>query len=212
MAKNIVIFSDGTGQGGGLQPDENRSNVYKLFRAARVGPDSAIVPAEQVAFYDPGLGSKAAGADIRVGWWRWIYNLLSAATGLGITRNIVDCYAYIIRVWEPGDRIYLIGFSRGAYTVRCLGAALSLCGVPTRAGPDRALRRDPASAKALASQAVRQVYQFGSAKAGDPLKAVRQELAGQFRDRYASAAPGDRTCPTPTPTSSACGTRWPPWG
>jgi hypothetical protein len=33
VAKNILIFSDGTGQAGGLVPDERRSNVYKLFRA-----------------------------------------------------------------------------------------------------------------------------------------------------------------------------------
>ena len=35
MAKNILIFSDGTGQVGGLRPDERRSNIYKLFRATR---------------------------------------------------------------------------------------------------------------------------------------------------------------------------------
>lgn len=75
MAKNIVIFSDGTGQAGGLLPDETRSNVYKLYRAARVCPDTTIDPAKQVAFYDVGLGSKAAGGNIKVGWWRRIYRL-----------------------------------------------------------------------------------------------------------------------------------------
>lgn len=191
MAKNIVIFSDGTGQGGGLLPDENRSNVYKLFRAARICPDTTIDPAEQVAFYDVGLGSKAAGSTIKIGWWRRIYNVLSAATGLGITQNIIDCYAAILRVWEPGDRIYLVGFSRGAYTVRCVGAALALCGVPTRAGPDRPPRRDPATANAIATEAIKHVYQFGSSKAGDPFKHVRLELADRFRRDHASAAPTD---------------------
>ena len=57
MAKNILIFSDGTGQSGGVTFDENRTNIYKLFRATRCGPDSTIDPSEQVAFYDPGLGS-----------------------------------------------------------------------------------------------------------------------------------------------------------
>lgn len=64
MAKNIVVFSDGTGQGGGLLPDETRSNVYKLFRAARVGPETGIDPARQVAFYDPGLGSQIGRAHV----------------------------------------------------------------------------------------------------------------------------------------------------
>ena len=52
--------------------------------------------------------------------------MLGKATGLGITHNIIDCYAAIIRVWQPGDRIYLFGFSRGAYTVRCVAGVLKL--------------------------------------------------------------------------------------
>jgi len=53
--KNILIFSDGTGQAGGISVDERRSNIYKLYRATRVGPDSIIKPAEQVAYYDAGV-------------------------------------------------------------------------------------------------------------------------------------------------------------
>jgi uncharacterized protein (DUF2235 family) len=191
VAKNIDVFSDGTGQGGGLLPDETRSNVYKLFRAARVGPETGIDPARQVAFYDPGLGSQAASLGIKLAWWRRIYSVLSQATGLGITRNIIECYAAILRVWEPGDRIYLVGFSRGAYTVRCVAGVLKLCGIPTRSGDGGPLKRDPASAEALAKEAVKDVYQFGSALKGDRLQPVRLDLARRFRERYASAAPGD---------------------
>ena len=53
MSKNVLIYSDGTGQAGGLFVDENRSNVYKLYRGTRVGPDSMIDPQRQLAFYDP---------------------------------------------------------------------------------------------------------------------------------------------------------------
>ncbi|TWB58738.1 phospholipase effector Tle1 domain-containing protein [Bradyrhizobium sacchari] len=56
MPKNIVIFSDGTGRAGGINFDEARTNVYKLCRACRVGPDTKVEPSEQVAFYDAGLG------------------------------------------------------------------------------------------------------------------------------------------------------------
>jgi uncharacterized protein (DUF2235 family) len=52
-----IIYSDGTGQRGGITFDERRSNIYKSFRATRSGPDSDVDPAEQVAFYDPGLGT-----------------------------------------------------------------------------------------------------------------------------------------------------------
>jgi hypothetical protein len=37
MARNILIFADGTGNEGGLLPDESRTNIYKLYRAPRVG-------------------------------------------------------------------------------------------------------------------------------------------------------------------------------
>ena len=61
MPRNIVIFSDGTGQRGGLLFDERRSNIYKLYRATRCGPDSSINPAEQVTYYDPGIGTVPSG-------------------------------------------------------------------------------------------------------------------------------------------------------
>src|SRR5947208_7241956 len=77
MPKNIVIISDGTGQAGGINFDEARTNVYKLYRACRVGPDTRIDPSEQVAFYDPGLGSAADGGHFKVGWLRTFYNLAS---------------------------------------------------------------------------------------------------------------------------------------
>ena len=54
MARNILIFLDGTRQVGGYEFDEDRTNVYKLYRATRVGP-------ELIAFYDPGLGSRGQG-------------------------------------------------------------------------------------------------------------------------------------------------------
>jgi hypothetical protein len=191
MARNILIFSDGTGQAGGYMPDEARSNVYKLFRATRVGPDTRIDPKQQIAFYDGGLGSRACAESIKIKSWRRIYNTLSKATGLGITQNIIDCYAAIIRVWQPGDRIYLFGFSRGAYTARCVGGVLKHCGVPTairhkRTGRILPVRRDLKSARRIASEAVKHVYQHGGSIKGDPLKAQREERAIRFREKYFS--------------------------
>jgi hypothetical protein len=40
MRKNILVFADGTGNEGGLLPDESRTNVYKLYAATRTGPDT----------------------------------------------------------------------------------------------------------------------------------------------------------------------------
>jgi uncharacterized protein (DUF2235 family) len=192
VGKNILIFSDGTGQAGGYMPDETRSNVYKLFRATRVSPDTAIDPKRQIAFYDGGLGSRAEGRSIKIKAWRRVYNLLSKATGLGITQNIIDCYAELIRVWQPGDRIYLFGFSRGAYTARCVGGVLKACGVPTAVrsakNPARALplKRDPKTARRIAAEAVKHVYQYGSSAKGDPHRPAREARARAFRAKYFS--------------------------
>jgi hypothetical protein len=66
MAKNIVIFSDGTGQGASM-PRAERSNVWKLWNAMK-----KAVPAQQIGSYDEGLG-----AEHKRGWWRWVYDIAS---------------------------------------------------------------------------------------------------------------------------------------
>jgi hypothetical protein len=195
MPKNIIIFSDGTGQAGGINFDEARTNVYKLYRACRVGPDTRIDPSEQVAFYDPGLGSAADGGHFKVGWLRTAYNVASMVTGLGITANIIDCYAAIIRLYEPGDRVILIGFSRGAYTVRSLAGVMSFCGIPRHLPGGAPLRLDLAGSRELAEHAVKDVYQFCSsynrAKAGGYLQFMlrtRDAIAAKFRAEHGCSA------------------------
>src|SRR5262245_20921382 len=186
MPKNILIFSDGTGQRGGVLFEERRSNTYKLYRATRSGPDSAIDPAQQFAFYDAGIGTIPGGLTSAARIARRIYNIIGQATGLGLTANIVDCYTAIIRVWQPGDRIFLFGFSRGAYTVRCLGGVLGLCGAPTRGAGGRPLRRDEAGARAIARQAVHRVYQHFRASKKEKPDALRSALAARFRAEHGS--------------------------
>ena len=194
MAKNVLIFSDGTGQVGGFRFDEERTNIYKLYRATRVGPDTGIDPREQVTFYDPGLGSIADGGNLAGRAVRWIYNLVSKVTGFGITANIVDCYAALIRLWQPGDRIFLFGFSRGAYTVRCLSEVISFCGIPTRLKRNEPLALDVHSTRKLAGYAVKHIYQFTESRsyadATDRQKFLldtRDLLGKRFREDYGSA-------------------------
>jgi uncharacterized protein (DUF2235 family) len=152
MAKNVVIFSDGIGQRGGVSFDEVRTNIFKLYRATRCGPDSSIDPDRQVAFYDPGIGTTPPGIGFIGGLYSWLRNLVCQATGLGLTGNIRLCYAAIIALYQPGDRIFLFGFSRGAYTVRCLAAVLALCGVPTRMADGTPLRRDSVTGRKIARE------------------------------------------------------------
>ena len=114
MAKNIVVFSDGTGQEGGKG---NNTNVYKLYNMIE---DRMT---EQIAFYDRGLGT---------GWRKLTGNV----SGAGISKNILECYEFIFNNYEAGDKIYLFGFSRGATTVRSLSSFIDLFGILPKARPE----------------------------------------------------------------------------
>jgi uncharacterized protein (DUF2235 family) len=184
MAKNIVVYSDGTGQDGGVRPEQRVSNVYKMYRASRTGPDNPIDPNEQVAFYDPGLGTDI-GATALSAPWRFIQKLLASVTGRGIVRNIADCYAFIIDHYEPGDRIFLIGFSRGAYTIRSLANLLMLCGVPTKT-PTGPLMRFRKQVSDIAMEAVTVVLEHGAGHPRAEFAAERNEQARRFRAKHGS--------------------------
>ena len=107
MGKNILVFSDGTGQIGGKQYN---SNVYKLFNMVE---DRTF---NQIAFYDPGLGT-----DYK--------RITGSLIGRGFSKNLLDCYHFIFQNYQAGDDIYLFGFSRGAATVRSLSGFIHLFGI-----------------------------------------------------------------------------------
>jgi uncharacterized protein (DUF2235 family) len=184
MPKNIIVYSDGTGQDGGIRPEQTSSNVYKMYRASRTSPGNPIDPVEQVAFYDPGLGTDI-GATALSAPWRFIQKLLASVTGRGIVLNIADCYAFIINHYEPGDHVFLIGFSRGAYTVRCLANLLMLCGVPTKTPSGRVMRFRK-SVHDIAMEAVTVVLEHGAGHPRGEFAAEREEQARRFREKYGS--------------------------
>ena len=188
MPKNVVVFSDGTGQDGGVRPEQRVSNVYKMYRASRVSFDHGIDPAGQVTMYDPGLGTDI-GATAVTAPGRFVQKLLSSVEGRGITTNIADCYTFIINHYQPGDRIFLFGFSRGAYTVRSVADLLRLCGVPTKT-PNGPVLRFRAQAREIAEEATLTVLEHGAGHPrGGELENERDELARRFREKYGSHHP-----------------------
>ena len=183
MSKNIIIYSDGTGQVGGLKPDQRLSNIYKMFRATRVSPSNRICPSQQVTFYDAGLGTDE-GTSGALHIIKYVKKLLGSITGRGITSNIIDCYESILNQYVDGDRIYLFGFSRGAYTVRCVANVVILLGVPTSNPDGSPIRKFSPEARAIATEAVRQVYEHGAGHSRAKFETERNEKAQRFRDKY----------------------------
>lgn len=113
MRKNIVIFSDGTGQDGGVG---NNTNVYSLFNMILDRSEN------QISYYDRGLGT---------GWRKY-----GAITGRGISKNVEEAYQFLSDNFNAGDRIFLFGFSRGATTVRTLSYFIALFGILPRSRPE----------------------------------------------------------------------------
>jgi uncharacterized protein (DUF2235 family) len=180
MAKNILVFADGTGNEGGLLPDESRTNVYKLFRATRTGPDSSIDPAKQIAFYVQGIGTPVSGHTSLRARSRYTAEQMF---GFGFTSRVIECYLAVISSWQPRDRIYLFGFSRGAYTARCVAHVLDLCGIPTKQPGSDSLSFEPGGLRKVAKAAVRVLYHYGMPTKDDE---HRQKSVDQFRTDYGS--------------------------
>jgi uncharacterized protein (DUF2235 family) len=137
MSKRIAIFSDGTGQATG----RNDSNVLRACKMLDLS-----YSANQVAIYDPGIGTHAAltglqtdlktsdrmrlaDANPRSHLLRRLRRPLELGFGLGLEANIKQLYRALIDVYEPDDAIYLFGFSRGAFTVRALAGLIYRCGL-----------------------------------------------------------------------------------
>ena len=167
----MLVFSDGTGQRGVREDGKGKnSNIYRMYAAA----DSRHIP----AFYDPGIG---APEDHEPTWLTWGFNLLSKATGLGITRNIAQCYAGLMEKASAKSRIGLFGFSRGAYTVRCLGGVMGILGLPTKFPKGDSTAASEARYK-IALSAV-EIYKLDPYDLKESVK--RKELTAHFRNEYA---------------------------
>lgn len=166
----VLIFSDGTGQRGVREDGASKnSNVFRMYAVA----SAAGIP----AFYDAGIGTPEEG---QLEWLTWGYNLLSKATGLGISRNIAQCYAGLMELADETSRIGLFGFSRGAYTVRCLGGVLALLGLPRNFPKGDSKAAQDARYK-IAASAV-EIYKLSPYDAKESIK--RAEDAARFKVRY----------------------------
>jgi uncharacterized protein (DUF2235 family) len=103
--KRLAVFCDGTWN----QPDHldqgvpAPTNVFKLKRALVATDDQGN---QQLAHYEAGVGTR-----------RW-ERIRGGGFGLGLSRNVQECYAFLVDHYEPGDELYFFGFSRGAFTAR----------------------------------------------------------------------------------------------
>lgn len=111
--KRIVICADGTWN----RPEQygkdgqHPTNVLKFARGIA---HSSSDGTNQVVFYDWGIGSYHGSVG-------------GGAFGKGLEKNVMDGYRFLVHNYNPGDQIFLFGFSRGAYTVRSLSGLINNC-------------------------------------------------------------------------------------
>nr|WP_295770452.1 DUF2235 domain-containing protein [Rhodoferax sp.] len=124
--RQLVICCDGTNNN--LTGNTNDTNVVKL---AQLLAQSSPADASQMVFYDPGVGNpgELPGATWADGISRWAQRVAGLAFGRGVYENMADCYLFLMRHYQPGDQIYIFGFSRGAFTARSVAGLVNQFGV-----------------------------------------------------------------------------------
>ncbi len=169
MTKNIVICTDGTWNTPD-QKDRGRvvpSNVVKMCRAVA---DHTKQGKQQLYFYDSGVGTGNA-----------VDRALGGVFGIGLSRNVIEAYGYLIEKFEDGDDLYLFGFSRGAYTARSLAGLIGPCGIPQcPSGVTRSSAPWESEVLPIVNEALR-IYRM------KPTKPVLEQ-ARTFREEHCHAA------------------------
>jgi len=97
------------------------SNVTRFCRAILPQHEDGT---SQIAYYQAGLGSQN----------NWYSFFIGGYLGDGISENIREAYAFICYNYQPGDKIFLVGFSRGAFTARSIGGLIASLGLMTKKG------------------------------------------------------------------------------
>ncbi|GBB89764.1 hypothetical protein RclHR1_16560005 [Rhizophagus clarus] len=108
MGKNIVVLCDGT-----WNSPNARTNVYVLYKEL-IEQDY-----KQHVKYLDGVGVGEIGLPF----------IIDGAIALSLDNKIKEGYKYIVTNYNPGDDLWIFGFSRGAYTARCIAGMIQNCGI-----------------------------------------------------------------------------------
>jgi uncharacterized protein (DUF2235 family) len=107
--KRLALFFDGT-----WNIPESNTNVWRL---SLMLSDHGADGVRQEKFYDEGVGA------------HWLDRLTGGAFGLGLSENVCQGYRWLMEHYDPGDEIFIFGFSRGAFTARSLAGIIARCGL-----------------------------------------------------------------------------------
>ncbi len=114
--RNLIVCCDGTWNSANHEDDNvpAPTNVRKLFEAIDLDTSSP----SQLSRYQSGVGTGGL-----------VDKVLGGIVGYGLSEDIRDCYQWLSDKFQPGDNIYLFGFSRGAFTARSLAGLIGKYGL-----------------------------------------------------------------------------------
>jgi uncharacterized protein (DUF2235 family) len=165
MPRNLVLCCDGTNNEFGPR----NTNVVRLVQV--LDRDSNL----QRLYYDPGLGTlPEPGTWTSLG--KTISKIYGLAFGAGLAWKVGEAYTYLMNFWEPGDRVFIFGFSRGAYAARVLAGLLHQLGLLPRGNQN------------LVPYVIRL---FKEIRSGDPGSRY-WKLCGEFRRTFSRQVPGSK--------------------
>lgn len=121
MGRTLVLCFDGTSNKYGSE----NTNVVKLY--AMLQRDTL----QQFTYYQTGIGTLDPPGFMS-GPKRWFLEKMDLAFAIFLSDHVTAGYRFLMRYYEPGDRIFMFGFSRGAYTARVLAGMLHKVGLLTR--------------------------------------------------------------------------------
>lgn len=152
--RRLVMCFDGT-----WNQVRDQTNVSRIHAATAAIPEQPGGAVAQLKYYDEGVGTHVGG------------KLSGGMLGQGLTRNVREGYAWLIRHWREDDQLFLFGFSRGAFTARSLAGLIGQCGIlkePDTTQDERARRRNALDAAAR----VTDLYKFSHKNGGEPMAAL----------------------------------------
>ena len=114
--KRLVICCDGTWNDEDAHP--NVTNVVRMSRAVLQSDLRGKNPVPQITYYHAGVGT----GDL-------FDRIVGGGLGMGLSRNVRDCYAFVASNYVEGDEVFLFGFSRGAYTARSVAGLIGWAGL-----------------------------------------------------------------------------------
>lgn len=124
MTKRLVVCCDGTWN----TPDEKDQGADTCTNVTKVALAVALQDArgaQQLVFYQKGVGTGR------------LQHLSGGVFGLGLSANVLEAYMFLVQNYEPGDELFLFGFSRGAYTARSTAGFIRNSGLLRREQANR---------------------------------------------------------------------------